>query len=136
MAMTEGMTVVNGVIVELQYIRDDIGLHLTNSLIVDVSEAIKLEYSMDLTKFKTLTATVGLMFIDHAVYDERVVVFNDESIKNLPPIDLRELLGVYGIDLEEYKYLKNCKFYINKIYKASEINQIPGIYVKVPANKN
>lgn len=138
-----GRKKINEIIVELKTLVDLTNLNIMDSLIIDISDVIKEEYSKNLDEFKVLTSSIGMLFNGELyetytgkVESAIVIIFNDESINTLPQTNIRELLELYGQDLNEFENLAKCKFYINKIYKKEQISQIPGLRIRVKFPKN
>lgn len=122
--------IIYNVIEELKDIKEKVNINLYDSIIVNISELIKEEYSKDITEFKVLTSTVGLILtMNENVLRSttRAIVFVDDKIKNLESVNLTELLGLVGVDLTKYKYLSKCNFLLNRLYLKDQINMIPGL---------
>ena len=132
-----GERIIDGVIEEVINIQNKYNIRFINSIIINISDLIKEEYTKDLNKFQVLTASVGVIFTqDYSDIsnDEgnfkpisKAIIFNDENITNLPQTNLREIVSLVGGNFEDYKYLSRCTFHLNKIYKSEEIQYIPGI---------
>lgn len=132
-----GEQIIDGVIKELIDIQNKYNIRFIDSIIIDISDLIKEEYTKDLSKFQVLTASVGVILtkdysnisIGAGDFDPifKAIIFNDENITNLPQTNLREIVSLVGGNLEDYEYLNRCTFHLNKIYKSEEIKYIPGI---------
>ncbi len=132
-----GEQIIDGVIEEVIDIQNKYNIRFIDSIIINISDLIKEEYTKDLIKFQVLTASVGVIFTqDYSDIsnDEgnfklisKAIIFNDENITNLPQTNLREIVSLVGGNFEDYKYLNRCTFHLNKIYKSEEIQYIPGI---------
>lgn len=132
-----GEQIIDGVIEEVIKIQNKYNIRFIDSIIINISDLIKEEYTKDLSKFQVLTANIGVIFTQD--YSDRLngygnfepiskaIIFNDENITNLPQTNLREIVSLVGGDFEDYKYLNRCTFHLNKIYKSEEIQYIPGI---------
>lgn len=132
-----GEQIIDGVIEEVIKIQNKYNIRFINSIIINISDLIKEEYTKDLSKFQVLTASVGVIFTQD--YSDRsngdgnfkpiskAIIFNDENVTNLPQTNLREIVSLFGDNFEDYKYLSRCTFHLNKIYKSEEIQYIPGI---------
>lgn len=132
-----GEQIIDGVIEEVIKIQNKYNIRFIDSIIINISDLIKEEYTKDLSKFQVLTASVGVIFTQD--YSDRsnddgnfkpiskAIIFNDENITNLPQTNLREIVSLVGGNFEDYKYLSRCTFHLNKIYKSEEIQYIPGI---------
>lgn len=132
-----GEQIIDGVIEEVIKIQNKYNIRFIDSIIINITELIKEEYTKDLSKFQVLTANVGVIFtqdyLDRSNGDgnfkpiSKAIIFNDENITNLPQTNLREIVSLVGGNLEDYEYLNRCTFHLNKIYKSEEIQYIPGI---------
>lgn len=132
-----GEQIIDGVIEEVIKIQNKYNIRFIDSIIINITELIKEEYTKDLSKFQVLTANVGVIFtqdyLDRSNGDgnfkpiSKAIIFNDENITNLPQTNLREIVSLVGGNFEDYKYLSRCTFHLNKIYKSEEIQYIPGI---------
>lgn len=124
-----GEQIIDGVIEEVIKIQNKYNIRFIDSIIINISDLIKEEYTKDLSKFQVLTASVGVIFTqdysDKSI--SKAIIFNDENITNLPQTNLREIVSLVGGNFEDYKYLSRCTFHLNKIYKSEEIQYIPGI---------
>lgn len=124
-----GEQIIDGVIEEVIKIQNKYNIRFIDSIIINISDLIKEEYTKDLSKFQILTASVGVIFTqdysDKSI--SKAIIFNDENITNLPQTNLREIVSLVGGNFEDYKYLSRCTFHLNKIYKSEEIQYIPGI---------
>lgn len=132
-----GEQIIDGVIEEVIKIQNKYNIRFIDSIIINISDLIKEEYTKDLSKFQVLTASVGVIFTqdysdrsngdDNSKPVSKAIIFNDENITNLPQTNLREIVSLVGGDFEDYNYLSRCTFHLNKIYKSEEIQYIPGI---------
>lgn len=132
-----GEQIIDGVIEEVIKIQNKYNIRFIDSIIINISDLIKEEYTKDLSKFQVLTASVGVIFtqdyLDRSNGEgsfkpiSKAIIFNDENITNLPQTNLREIVSLVGGNFEDYKYLSRCTFHLNKIYKSEEIQYIPGI---------
>lgn len=133
-----GEQIIDGVIEEVIKIQNKYNIRFIDSIIINISDLIKEEYTKDLSKFQVLTANVGVIFTQEYFSTDwnadgnfkpisKAIIFNDENITNLPQTNLREIVSLVGGNFEDYKYLSRCTFHLNKIYKSEEIQYIPGI---------
>ena len=57
-----GEQIIDGVIEEVIKIQNKYNIRFINSIIINISDLIKEEYTKDLSKFQVLTASVGVIF--------------------------------------------------------------------------
>ena len=57
-----GEQIIDGVIEEVIKIQNKYNIRFIDSIIINISDLIKEEYTKDLSKFQILTASVGVIF--------------------------------------------------------------------------
>lgn len=134
--LSSGYLVVKNVVDELdrlvtELLDRDISLSISKNIVINITELLREEYTADVTRFKILTYQVGFI-IDRISYPSGctaydLIVFTDTKINNLEQVGLSDLIGLFDIDLANYKLLSKCTFHFNRMYRPDQFDMIPSI---------
>jgi hypothetical protein len=132
--LPKGLSVIKEVMNELHTLIRDYNINIEKNTIINVTELIKEVYTEDVTKFKVITSSIGILIAYTNDKSYTVLVFSDNSIEKLAPVNMTDTLGLLDVDMTKFAYLSKCTFHFNKLYLPNQLDMIPSFEYEYEIN--